>query len=121
MLLVEDEEPVRRLMARHLSRAGWQVLAVETAEAALVAVPRLTAPDANPLLLVIADVALPGMDGTAMVRALRVTWPGLPVILVSGYGAAVVPLDLDRVVFLAKPFKPRELVRLARQAADAGG
>ncbi len=106
VLLVEDEAAVRRVGVRALRRDGWHVIAVGSAEAALERVAG-TGPD-----LVIADLVLPGMEGSALVRALRREWPRVPAILVSGYGANALPGDLD-VAFLAKPYRSSELLGLA--------
>ena len=114
VLLVEDEEAVRRLTERALQRAGWQVSAVDSAEAAL---DQLSRPTALPCVL-ISDVILPGMDGTELIRAVRKAWPDLPAILVSGYtdSALIGDLAAQGVSFLAKPYKLRELVACVERA-----
>ena len=106
VLLVEDEPIVRRLADRALRQAGWDIVAVESAEAALTAVQTLT-PDA-----VVADLTLPGMDGRALIAALRGRWPNLPAVLVSGYADSAVSADPrgEKMVFLAKPYALTELV-----------
>jgi two-component system cell cycle sensor histidine kinase/response regulator CckA len=115
--LVEDEEPVRRLTERALQRAGWQVSAVDSAEAALARLPRPGDPAAPPSVLV-SDIMLPGMDGTELAQAVRAVWPDLPVVLVSGYTDSVLLGDLaaQGVSFLAKPFRSRELVACMERA-----
>jgi two-component system, cell cycle sensor histidine kinase and response regulator CckA len=111
VLLVEDEPALRRLATRALRGVGWRVLEAESAEEALARLARgKAAPD-----LLVADVALPGLDGPALLGKLRQQWPRLPAILVSGYGAGFVPSGLD-ALYLTKPFKPAELVGLAAQA-----
>ncbi len=114
LLLVEDEAPLRRLSERSLARAGHSVTVAEDAEAALDLVAAGLRPG-----LVVSDVSLPGMDGLALVRALRATQPGLPALLVSGYAAAALGVDLaaERIGFLAKPFSPAELVAACQVAA----
>ena len=107
LVLVEDEDPLRRLAERVLSRAGHQVIAADCAESAvaqLEAAPR-------PALLV-SDVAMPGMDGVALARALRQRWPDLPVVLVSGYAETALQADMagEGFHFLAKPYAPAELL-----------
>ena len=111
-LLAEDEEPVRRLLTRALTRAGWRVLAAETAEAALAMVRQPeNGADSQPSV-VIADVVMPGMDGLALVRALRRIWPGLPAVLVSGYAAPALRQDLASadITYLSKPYAIAELL-----------
>jgi two-component system cell cycle sensor histidine kinase/response regulator CckA len=104
VLLVEDEPIVRRLAERALAQAGWRVAAFGSAEDALAAA---TVPDA-----VVADVTLPGMDGRALVAALRARWPKLPAVLVSGYADSALQADpgAGKTVFLAKPYALSELV-----------
>ena len=108
ILLVEDEDPIRRLAERALLRRGWQVLAADSAEAALDLLPPGT-----PVACLITDMVMPGMDGAALVLELRrrLGRPDLPAIIVSGYA------DLPRheaigaaaTAFLPKPYALREL------------
>ena len=98
LVLVEDEDPLRRLAERVLTRAGHTVLPADSAEAALA---RLEAAP-RPALLV-SDVAMPGMDGVALARALRQRWPDLPVVLVSGYAEAALQADLAGEGFISWP------------------
>ncbi len=108
ILLVEDEDPVRRLAERALLRRGWAVLAADSAEAALDLLP----PDA-PLACLVTDMVMPGMDGAALVEELRrrLGRPDLPAIIVSGY--ADLPrhgaLGAAATAFLPKPYALREL------------
>jgi two-component system cell cycle sensor histidine kinase/response regulator CckA len=114
VLLVEDEDAVRRLAERTLARHGWTVLAAECGEDALA---RLGAsPPA--LAAIVTDMVMPGMDGGALVRAVRqrLAAPGLPAILVSGYAEETLRRELDTTatLFLPKPYSLKELVaRLA--------
>jgi two-component system, cell cycle sensor histidine kinase and response regulator CckA len=116
VLLVDDEEPVRRLAERALTRRGWTVLAAETGEEALEIACGEGAP---PLALVISDMVMPGMEGLTLVRALREAWPGLPAILVSGYAEAAIGRDLaaEGVAFVTKPYALKDLLAFAEQVA----
>jgi CheY-like chemotaxis protein len=118
VLLVEDEEAVRRLTKRALQRAGWEVYAVDSAEAAL---ERLLHPGdaAGPPGVLLSDIMLPGMHGTELVRMARAMWPNLPAVLVSGYtdSALLGDLTAQGVLFLTKPFRLRELVACVERAA----
>ena len=106
ILLVEDEPIVRRLAERALVRGGWHVVAAESGEAALAAAG-VSRPDA-----VVTDVTLPGMDGRALVDALRGMWPNLPAVLVSGYTDSAARADpmAEKMVFLPKPYTLAALV-----------
>ncbi len=114
VLLVEDEAPVRKLAERALGRAGFTVTACDTARAAL----DIASGSEAELTAVVSDVVLPGMDGPALVRALRVSVPHLPAVLVSGYadGRQREALAADDIVFLPKPFAMRELVAALERA-----
>ena len=117
ILLVEDEAPLRRLAERALTRAGYAVDAAADAEEAA---GRFALP--APALL-LSDVSLPGQDGLALARAARAAWPGLPVLLMSGYAEAALGTDLaaEGIGFLGKPFGPAELLAaVARALAPAG-
>ena len=106
ILLVDDEPIVRQLAERALRAAGWKIVAADSAENALASM-RTIAPDA-----VVADLTLPGMDGRALVAALRQRWPNLPAVMVSGYtdSAGWADPDPEKTVFLAKPFPLSALV-----------
>ncbi|MBV8614838.1 MAG: response regulator [Acetobacteraceae bacterium] len=111
VLLVEDEPALRRVAAKALRDAGWRVAEADSAERALAHVARGTArPD-----LLVADVALPGMDGPALLASLRRERPGLPAILVSGYTEPSQPAGPE-ALRLGKPYSPAELVGLVAQA-----
>ncbi|MBW8269261.1 PAS domain-containing sensor histidine kinase [Caldovatus aquaticus] len=117
VLLVEDEAPVRRLAALALRAAGFAVRPVEGAEAALAALDAEGA-DPRPPAALVSDVSMPGMDGLELARRLRARFPRLPVVLVSGYAAAALGEDLpaEGLRFLAKPYRPQELVAAVRAA-----
>ncbi len=113
VLLVEDEAPVRLLAERALARRGWRVLSADCGEAALGLLDPASPPD-----VVVSDMGLPGMDGVALVHAVRARLgrPGLPAILVSGYAAEPlrVAIEAAGASYLAKPYRMAELAdRLA--------
>jgi two-component system cell cycle sensor histidine kinase/response regulator CckA len=121
VLLVEDEDPIRCVSERALQRAGWQVWSVGSAEAALERMQDQLYSGTLPGVLV-ADIALPGMDGPALIRNARTLCPGLPAILVSGYAESMLSRDLatQNVGFLRKPFCTHELVGCVEAAAACG-
>gem|GEM_PF-1234731 len=110
VLLVDDEEPVRRLAQRMLSKAGWHVLVADSAEAALAL---LRAPDAIRPSIIVTDMVMPGMDGSALVRAVRdhLGAPDLPAILVSGYAEETLrdSIAAAATMFIPKPYSLKEL------------
>ena len=120
-LVVEDEAPVLRMLVHALTRAGWRVLAAETAEAALEMLGDLVdSPESQPSV-VISDVVMPGMDGPALMRAVRRIWPDVPAVLVSGYAEPVLRQDLAAtdIAFLTKPYATAELLDLVTRLTGA--
>lgn len=119
ILLVEDEELVRRLAERSFTRRGWRVLAAESGEAALALLDQETAPVAA----MVTDMVMPGMDGAKLVRAIRAR-PGmarLPAVLVSGYAEEVLRREMEsaETVFVPKPYFPKDLVARVEEVLAA--
>lgn len=116
VLVVDDEEPVRRVVAKMLVKAGYLVIeagdGVEALEA-LAAEPAVR--------LVLLDVAMPRKDGYQTLTELRQDYPELPVILASGYSEAAVlerAAD-DAQAFLKKPFARAQLLGKIEQLMGA--
>jgi CheY-like chemotaxis protein len=114
ILVVEDEEPVRRLTANVLKRRGFRVLEACTgAEAKGVA-----AEHGGQIDLLLTDVVMPGISGRALAEAIRKAYPRMRVVLMSGYAEEI---DVDRSAyvadaFLEKPFTATTLIQTIRQA-----
>jgi len=117
VLVVEDDEAVRRLARMVLERCGYTVLAAANGGQAIRAVAQHT----GPLHLVLTDVVMPGMGGGELAAELLRRLPGLCVVYMTGYlddelerhGIAPSP-DVVR-----KPFSPARLARAVRGALDA--
>ena len=111
ILLVEDEDMVRAVAERALTRQGYQVLTAENGEAALELLASQPRPD-----LLISDVVMPTMDGPTMVRHARARYPDLPILFMSGYAEEQLrrSIDLDNVAFLPKPFSVQQLAEATR-------
>jgi DNA-binding response OmpR family regulator len=109
---VEDEAGVREGIAVLLETIGYRVIAVASGEEA-TAIPLQPAPD-----LLLTDVTLAGMDGSALGQRLRDRWPALKVVLMSGYfeEAARVNAGERGWYFLQKPFEMAELAGILRAA-----
>jgi PAS domain S-box-containing protein len=108
ILLVEDEEAVRRLARRVLEGLGYRVLEAASGSAALALVDALT----GELDLVVTDVIMPGMSGQELSARLRVRRPNLPILYVSGYTDDAILQHgtlLPNTAFLQKPFSPGSL------------
>jgi two-component system cell cycle sensor histidine kinase/response regulator CckA len=105
ILLVEDEDSVRLVAERALTRAGYSVTTASDGDDGLEQVrARL---DSGPMFdLVVSDVVMPAMDGPAMARALRQIVPDLPVLFMSGYAEEQLrrEIDIENMYFIPKPF-----------------
>ena len=109
ILLVEDENRVRRVMSAVLQMAGYAVLEAENAEEAL----RQVGQCGQRLQLLITDVVLPGMSGRELTQQLQERFPGMKAILISGYGESVALLGTARtrdISYLPKPFSATSLM-----------
>lgn len=114
ILLVEDDDDLRSLYEGVLTEAGHDVLTAADGAAALAMLP------AGPFDLVISDVAMPGMDGLSLARALRRQAPDTPVVLMTGYAPHDRSDVPDGTTVLAKPFRPETLVITAARMVAAG-
>src|SRR3546814_1227723 len=106
ILLVEDEDMVRAVAERALTRAGYSVVTASQGKEGLERFAQMEKVD-----LIISDVMMPTMDGPAMVRAMRARRPDLPVLFMSGYAEEQLrqSIDIDDVAFLPKPFSVAQL------------
>ncbi len=117
VLLVEDDDAVRRLARRVLSGAGYDVLGANGGREALDLLQR----HPGPIALVVADLVMPEMNGRELVTRMRAVRPELRVLFVSGYTDDDIVrrgLTTPGSRFLEKPFSPTALIEAVRQAAE---
>jgi hypothetical protein len=108
ILLVEDEDPVRRVVQTMLKRHGYHVLASASSQEALA-----TAEQHRGMIhLLITDMVMPGMSGRKMAECLVASRPQMKVLYVSGYGDATAQ---EEAHFLQKPFSTEELATKIRE------
>jgi PAS domain S-box-containing protein len=142
VLLVEDDESIRRMAAAGLRMRGYTVREVAGAEEALSAAIQ------HPVDIVVSDLVMPGTDGLALTRRLAAVAPDVPVVLVSGHpraelevsggtgswwpagaGAGTIhpvaphedahpPRPGQPTAFLAKPYTPDRLAWVIRVVLD---
>lgn len=109
ILLVDDDDAVRRLCRIILEMQGYVVLEAESGSAALDAV----AGRDESIAALVTDVAMPEMTGIQLADQLRRRLPTIPVVLMSGFTASAVidegALDAG-YAFLQKPFAPTDLL-----------
>jgi CheY-like chemotaxis protein len=115
VLVVEDNEDIRRLAVSTLESLGYRVLRAHDGPSALRLVESA---DGARIDLLFADVVLPGgMSGGALADTLRGRRPGLSILLTSGYSQHPVGMH-DGVALLDKPYTFENLARRVRQALD---
>lgn len=114
ILVVEDEEVVRTLLARTLERLGY---AVETAEDPSFGLPLLRE-RGDEFALVISDMVMPHSTGAEFARQVAEWMPELPFIFMSGYTEDVVAQSGAGGSFLQKPFTSESLASCVREALE---
>jgi signal transduction histidine kinase len=115
ILVVDDDGQVRRFVADALRSHGYAVTDAPSGELGL------TALRSNRFDLLVADFAMPGMNGADLVRAARTLQPDLRVLMVSGYAdSALLDQVLDGSNLLRKPFAVAELILAVGQALGRG-
>jgi two-component system, cell cycle sensor histidine kinase and response regulator CckA len=109
ILLVEDEDGVRRVVETMLKRHGYNVLSSASSKDALAA----SGQHPGVIHLLITDMVMPGMSGRKMAECLVESRPNMKVLYVSGYGDA--SLSQSDAHFLQKPFSTEELATKVRE------
>ena len=111
VLVVDDDPPLARMLARTLSAEGYEVTVASDGSAALVAAER-AAPD-----LIVLDVAMPAMDGLSVCRRMRAKGLATPILMLTARDAVadrVAGLQSGADDYLVKPFAVEELVARLR-------
>jgi two-component system cell cycle sensor histidine kinase/response regulator CckA len=115
ILIVDDELPIRTLVALSLQAEGFTVFPAANGREALDTFHQ----HADEIDVVLTDVVMPEMDGPALVRELVAERPQLRVIFTSGYCGSN-DLDTQSTYFLAKPFDINDLVATVQTALNEG-
>jgi len=119
ILLVDDELHIRDLLGQYLSSLGHHVSACENGKQAW----QWLSDGANPCDVVVADIQMPVMGGRELLRRIRESDLGVPVVLVSGqidvseYDAALA----GATTIIYKPFQLREIVKVLERLEGTGG
>jgi signal transduction histidine kinase/CheY-like chemotaxis protein len=118
VLVIEDEEPIRKILSAGLAQLGYQVLTAGNGTEALA----ICSEEPDSIDVIVADVVMPDMNGPEVVqRALEFQGTAL-VIYMSGYTDDIVlksGVSTTEIALLNKPFKLAELARLMRVSLDA--
>jgi two-component system, cell cycle sensor histidine kinase and response regulator CckA len=117
ILLAEDEDVVRALVRELLETRGYKVLEVSHPDEAI----ELAKTYSGSIDLLVTDVVMPGMSGSALAEQLERERPGLPVLYTSGYANEWLSTDTQPggSNFIQKPFAADELAAKVREILDA--
>ncbi len=113
IMLVDDDDTVRRAISEILSRKGWNVCEFKDAGTALSALKK------ERFDLLLSDIKMPGIGGMEFLRLSKELAPELPVVMITGYPSldlAVEAMKVGACDFLAKPFKKEEIELAVRKA-----
>jgi two-component system response regulator PilR (NtrC family) len=115
ILIVDDEEVLRDVLEVVLRREGFDVVLAASGEEALSVL------DSEEIDLVILDIMLPGISGIDTLRSIRVSNPGLPVIVITAFSSidgAIEAMKHGAFHYIPKPFKNEEVVLTVNKALE---
>ena len=118
LLVVDDDQDIRDLMADYLRQHGFQVRSADGGDAMFACIEE-EKPD-----LIVLDIMMPGEDGLSLCRRLRAMDSATPVIFLTALGDTadrVVGLELGADDYVVKPFQPRELLARIRAVLRRSG
>jgi two-component system cell cycle sensor histidine kinase/response regulator CckA len=111
ILVVDDEENIREITRATLEKLGYRVLTATDGTDAMA----LYARNSSEIALILTDIAMPYMDGTALVRAVRKIDPQSKIVAMSGLMNSEQTAELQNLnvnAFLSKPFTAETLLRI---------
>jgi len=115
ILVVEDEDALREVARRILSRSGYEVMTSSNGPEAIAMVETFE----GTIDLLLSDVIMPIMVGSEVASRVRLLRPGLPVLFMSGYAQPILGSTLtEGQALLAKPFSEQELLFEIRKLLD---
>ena len=115
LLLVDDEESLRSVVAERLTDHGFEVVQAADGESALKAL------DGFAFDVIVSDLRLPGLDGRQVIDAALTRYPGIVAIVVTGYGTVKDAVDIIKrgaADFISKPFQFDELMHVLTNALE---
>jgi two-component system CheB/CheR fusion protein len=117
VLVVEDNEALRRVVTRQLGELGYRVLTAENAAAGLKLLDRQS------IDLLLTDIVMPGgINGRELARRACQLWPGIKIVFTSGFSEARLNVDAGPLAactpLLSKPYRKEDLANAAREALD---
>ena len=115
ILIVDDEESLRRIIEYNLSEEGYEVIACDNGQNALEIFKR------EEIDLVISDLQMPKMDGIELIKQIRALSPNALVIVITAFGTvdtAVESMKLGAFEYITKPFNREELKIIVKKALE---
>jgi CheY-like chemotaxis protein len=115
VLIVDDEESIRRLVSKWTDISGYEVKAASSAEAALLMMHAWTAD------IVVCDIRMPRYSGVWLIEHLRTLYPSTAIVISTGYGE-IDPAIMVRAKitgYLAKPYDRETLMAALDRALEA--
>jgi DNA-binding NtrC family response regulator len=115
VLIVDDEESIRRLVSKWSDISGYEVKAASSAEAALLIMHAWTAD------VVVCDIRMPRYSGVWLIEHLRTLYPSVSIVISTGYGEIDPALMVRARItgYLAKPYDRDTLVASLDQAMQS--
>jgi len=119
VLVVDDEESIRRIVVRSLTKAGYEVVEADNGERAIAV---LNGGD-NPLMVdaILCDIHMPKINGHEAIAYFRRQYPGVPVVVLTGYpevDRAVSLMKAGVMDYLVKPISKEDLVMVIARAVE---
>ena len=112
ILVVDDEEPIRRMMEKMLLQSGYSILHADGGDAALSVCER----SGGALRLVVTDITMSGMNGFDLAEHIAERWPGLKILFISGFANDhAIRRKLGGRPILPKPFTGDDLTNKVRE------
>jgi two-component system response regulator AtoC len=118
ILVVDDEESVRKMITVLLQKEGYQVSSAKNGKEALEFL------DESGFDLVLCDVRMPGMDGLELLERAQTAYPGTTIVMMSAFGTvdlAVEAMKAGAYDYISKPFKPDEILLTLKKAQEREG
>ena len=120
VLLIDDEASLRRSVSMGLMQKGYQTEPCENGMKALQTLENFKKKRV-PLECAIVDIRLPDIDGLKLLKVIKVNYPQLPVIIITGYGSDTVAEEAKTAdAYLEKPFSMEDLTKVLEAMEEAG-